>query len=183
MSECSCKDQIRLWKELGRWEEDDSCIPSIGDFMYYYWKDDGKGDCTADPNHVGIITDIDGNEITVIEGNKGQEHVVGYRHIEVDGRYIRGFGLPDFASKATENNAQSKSGYCLVQLPVLQKGSKGNSVKILQTLLNYHYGFQLSIDGSFGPATERVLKYFQEAKKLAVDGKCGPITWAALVVY
>ncbi len=57
-------------------------------------------------------------------------------------------------------------------------GSK-ESVKWLQWELNRH-GYACDIDGSFGPATDRLLRKFQKDHGLAVDGSCGPATRAAL---
>ena len=56
------------------------------------------GDCTGAPNHVGIVAKVNGTVLTIIEGNKGE--AVAYRTIQVDGRYIRGYGIPDYASMA-----------------------------------------------------------------------------------
>lgn len=70
-----------------------------------------------------------------------------------------------------------------VQLPVLKKGSTGDSVKALQILLT-GYGYSCGtagIDGDFGSATESALRAYQKDKSLTVDGKCGPKTWAALL--
>jgi len=64
----------------------------------YDWHDSGKGDCTGAPEHVGIVTRVSGSSIRVIEGNKS--NAVGYRNIRVNGRYIRGYCLPDYAAKA-----------------------------------------------------------------------------------
>jgi len=40
-------------------------------------------------------------------------------------------------------------------------------------------GWQISVDGVFGPQTEQVCRQFQTEKHLAVDGIVGPVTWAA----
>ena len=64
----------------------------------YDWQDSGSGDNTGVPDHVGIVVSISGNTIRVIEGNISDS--VGYRNIAVNGRYIRGYCLPDYASKA-----------------------------------------------------------------------------------
>lgn len=102
-TECSCSRMIALYKKIGRWKEADGYIPSPGDLIMYDWGDSGAGDNTGAPDHVGIVTSVSGKTIKVIEGNIS--NAVGYRAMSVDGRYIRGYCLPDFASKATSSAA------------------------------------------------------------------------------
>lgn len=97
--ECGCGEQIKLWKQMGRWQEADDYVPDVADVIYYDWDDDGKGDNTGWPDHVGMVVSVSGSTILVIEGNKSD--AVGYRNIQVNGKNIRGYGLPDYASKAT----------------------------------------------------------------------------------
>lgn len=97
--ECSCSEMVKLYQKLGRWVEDDAYTPRIGDVIFYSWKDNGVGDNILAPNHVGIVTDVKGSSITVTEGNMGAG-IVGMRTLQINGRYIRGFGIPDYASKA-----------------------------------------------------------------------------------
>ena len=59
-------------------------------------------------------------------------------------------------------------------METIKLGSKGESVKILQKTLN------LTVDGDFGPKTDKAVRDFQKKNKLIVDGKVGPKTWAAL---
>lgn len=99
-TEMSCHQMVLLYRQLGRWIENDAYVPSPGDVIHYDWQDNGVGDNTGTPDHVGIVTSCDGKTIRVIEGNVSNR--VGTRVLEVNGRYIRGFGTPDFASKATE---------------------------------------------------------------------------------
>lgn len=112
LGECSCSRVIELYRAKGRWQERDDYLPEVGDIIMYYWKD-GKDyattDCTAPPNHVGIVAARDGNTITVIEGNKGE--AVAYRTIQVNGRYIRGYCLPDYVSEATEEEDEEMVRY------------------------------------------------------------------------
>jgi peptidoglycan hydrolase-like protein with peptidoglycan-binding domain len=63
--------------------------------------------------------------------------------------------------------------------PTLRKGSNGDQVKSLQTLL-LAKGMKIEVDGDFGPDTAATLKKFQEAHGLLADAICGPMTWAAL---
>ncbi len=102
-AECSCLRQISAWQGKGRWKEDDAYIPDVGDFIYYDWQDDGKGDNKGVPDHVGIVTEVSGKSITVIEGNVSDS--VKYRHISANAKNIRGYGLPDFASKTKEEES------------------------------------------------------------------------------
>lgn len=70
-----------------------------------------------------------------------------------------------------------------IDLPMLQKGSCGDAVKALQNLL-IGYGYNLGsygADGDFGGKTDTALRAFQSARGLAVDGICGPKTWAKLL--
>ncbi|MBC8529550.1 peptidoglycan-binding protein [Christensenellaceae bacterium NSJ-44] len=64
----------------------------------------------------------------------------------------------------------------------IRRGSKGEAVREMQQLL-IAAGYALpkyGADGSFGAESEEALRKFQEANGLAVDGICGPKTWAAL---
>lgn len=99
-AECSCPRQIALWQKLGRWKENDSYKPSKGDIIYYDWDDSGSGDNKGTADHVGIVCSVDGNSFRVIEGNKSD--TVAYRDMKVNGKGIRGFGIPDYAKKATK---------------------------------------------------------------------------------
>lgn len=96
--ECGCGKMIELYKGLGRWQESDAYRPAPGDVIFYDWSDTGNGDNMNAPDHVGIVVSVSGNTTKVIEGN--MSNAVGYRTIAINGRYIRGFGLPDYASKA-----------------------------------------------------------------------------------
>ena len=100
--ECSCQRAINGYIDtgIGTWVEDDSYIPSSGDIIYYNW-DDGwnyeHSDLTAFADHVGIVVSCDGYEILVIEGNYQDQ--VQYRTIKVNGRFIRGFFIPNYNVK------------------------------------------------------------------------------------
>ena len=98
--ECSCSKVIELAKKMGIWVENDAFVPSIGDLILYDWDDNGKGDNTGAPEHIGAVVSVTNKVIKVIEGNKGGN--VDYREIPVNGKYIRGFVTPNFASKATK---------------------------------------------------------------------------------
>ena len=63
---------------------------------------------------------------------------------------------------------------------MLRKGSSGEYVKLLQSILKdkgYECG---AIDGKFGPKTLSAVRRFQEDKGLDVDGIVGPKTWKEL---
>ena len=101
-TECGCNAQIALWQKMGRWCENDAKVPEPGDYIYYDWDDNGVGDCKGGSEHVGIVEKVSGSTITVIEGNKS--NAVGRRTLQVNGRYIRGYGVPEFEKKATSTS-------------------------------------------------------------------------------
>ena len=66
--------------------------------------------------------------------------------------------------------------------PTVRRGSKGEDVKYVQTML-YKLGYSLGpcgIDSDFGQATEAAVKEFQRDHKLNADGVVGPLTYEAL---
>lgn len=66
-------------------------------------------------------------------------------------------------------------------------GSTGKEVTFLQKLLCSRGMYaRKSIDGSFGPKTEKAVKQYQQwisnhGGKLVVDGICGPATWTSIL--
>ena len=75
-----------------------------------------------------------------------------------------------------------------VYYPTIRMGtcsSKSSVVKTLQTMLN-SFGYNLVVDGSWGPLTQAAVLDFQKnhkdysGRQLAVDGCVGPLTWGAL---
>lgn len=101
-TECGCGKHIELFKKLGSWEENDAYVPKPADYIFYDWQD-GANYATTDnrggADHVGVVEKVVGQTITVIEGN--MSNAVGRRNLKVNGRYIRGYGVPNYAKKAT----------------------------------------------------------------------------------
>lgn len=100
---CNCQAMIALYKAAGRWEEQDFAVPKIGDIIFYDWDDDGAGDCVGTADHVGIVTAVDGDLLTVVEGNRSD--AVSERKLYAGARFIRGCGQPDYASLADDESA------------------------------------------------------------------------------
>ena len=62
---------------------------------------------------------------------------------------------------------------------LLRKGSKGVFVVQLQQKLKDR-GWKITVDGDFGPATDKVVRAYQKEKGLSVDGLIGPATWNSI---
>ena len=99
-TECGCPPMIRLYQDIDRWVEDDAYVPSPGDVIFYDWQDSGVGDNVGQSDHVGIVVGCTNGMTTIIEGNNS--NAVKLRQIAVNDRFIRGYGVPDFASKADD---------------------------------------------------------------------------------
>lgn len=63
--------------------------------------------------------------------------------------------------------------------PFLRQGSSGDAVSNMQQRLR-HLGFDVSVDGNFGPGTCAAIKACQQKNNLTADGVVGPKTWEAL---
>ena len=106
------------------------------------------------------------------------------RRIQAEGRW------PEFVKKTvaymkgatTVKNTTTKNTVTLtdkieVQFPVIQKGSKGTAVSMLQAMLG------VKVDGDFGNDTDTSLKVFQINVKLTADGICGKDTWPKVIEH
>ena len=184
-TEVGVGNMIDLYRRLGRWKEQDSYVPSPGDVIMYAWGDSGAGDCQSGASHVGIVVSCDGKTITVIEGN--YHNAVGYREIAVNGRYIRGFGLPDYASKATETDTPApaeKEATVNMELRMLKKGMSGNDVRAAMLLMKdkgYYPDAIPVTDKLFGPKMDAGVRKMQKEHNLGVDGIIGKNSWTYLL--
>lgn len=175
-TECGCNEMIKLFQKLGTWNESDSRVPNPGDIIFYDWEDSGSGDNRNSSDHVGIVERVVGDTITVIEGNYSQS--VKRRNIRVNGKYIRGYGVPKYDK---ENAPATSDSTVTVSLSVLKKGAKGEQVKAVQRML-YSMGYAIgSVDGDFGSKTETALRAYQKKKGLIVNGIVDQKTWNKLL--
>lgn len=106
-TECSCQNMIALFKRIGCWAENENRTPKAGDIIFYDWEDSGSGDNTGWSDHVGIVEKVAGGKITVIEGN--YKNSVARRTLAVNGKYIRGYGVPKY-SEAVATPAPASKG-------------------------------------------------------------------------
>ena len=191
-TECSCQKMIDLYKKKGRWQENDAYVPKVADILMYNWDDNGSGDNTGWADHVGIVAAISGDIMTIIEGNYSNS--VQYRTLRVNAKYIRGYCLPDYASKVT--NPEPKPTVAP------SKDKKNEAVREWQNAAIAD-GFKFpkyGADGEWGAECESVAKkaivkkyltykypnltkLVQKAVGVTVDGKCGSKTVAAIKAY
>lgn len=92
-------------------------------------------------------------------------------------------GRADFLAKAKAALLQQQAAAIVAATddprPVLHRGEDGDAVAGLQSRLRAH-GFDISVDGNFGAATELAVKQFQLQQELVSDGIVGPKTWDRL---
>jgi len=103
-TEVGAQELLQKFQAIGEWQEDERYFPKVGDVIFYDWDDRGYGDSKGRADHVGIVEALGTYSFTVIEGNMEVAGVsqVGRREVDYDGRFIRGFGIPDYASKAKD---------------------------------------------------------------------------------
>lgn len=145
-TECSCFYMVEALKKLGEWVENDAYTPSAGDIIFYDWGDSGSGDDTAAPDHVGIVEKVSNGKMTIIEGNYSNS--VKRRTLSVNGRYIRGFGVPKYSSNTSESNTSGTSSNASKTLKSVETVAKevidgkwGNGDERKKALVNAGYDF------------------------------------------
>jgi peptidoglycan hydrolase-like protein with peptidoglycan-binding domain len=84
--------------------------------------------------------------------------------------------VPDEAKVVDAATVVAKPASAKMAYPgkYVKVGSKGEAVKYLQKKLG------LTVDGAFGPATDKAVKALQKKHGLTADGVVGPLTWSKL---
>ena len=175
--ECSCGNMIELARKAGIWVENDAYVPKTGDTILYDWGDSGKGDCTGWPDHVGLVASVSGNTIRVIEGN--MSNTVGYRNLNVNGRYIRGFITPKFSTKATSSGSGTagtsgkKSVSEIAKEVIAGKWGNGDARKSAIKAAGYDYdAVQAEVNKQL-KGSSKTTKSVTEVAKEVIQGKWG----------
>lgn len=121
--ECSCyymKKKATTNKQIVK-------TPKINDLIIYDWNNNGTLD------HVGIITEISGNVLTVVEGNKSKQ--VGVRTINKNSFEI------DCYIRVPNNNTTVSTDLTTIAKDVI-KGKYGNGNERKQVLESMGYNYK-----------------------------------------
>ena len=120
-TECGCGSMVKLLQKIDSWDESDDRIPNVGDIIFFDWDDSGYGDNKALPGHVGIVEHVSGSTITVIDGNN-KDDAVDRRTIKINGRFIRGYGVPKYDNPPSSDTrspySNAVSAFCRPSAPV-----------------------------------------------------------------
>lgn len=106
--EISCYYLIEAAKKMGCWQENDAYVPSPGDAILYDWQDNGIGDNTGNPDHVGTVIEVhkESGYMVVEEGN--YSNAVKKRTLSINGKFIRGFITPKYDDNTVSAPGLSK---------------------------------------------------------------------------
>ena len=169
-----CRRSAELYKQHGHWFSE----PEIGDQIFFYYG--------GEINHTGIVTVVNGEEISCVEGNFADSVSRTYYKWRISSQ-IAGFGRPDWSVVANEQKAEDPvdtskpvdSGSCIK----LQYGDGMNipapEVKAWQNLLIFR-GYNLDpygADGEFGYTTQNATIQFQQASGLNANGIVEEDSW------
>ena len=204
-TECGCEPMINLFKGMGCWVENENRTPDVGDIIFYDWQDGGAGDNTGHSDHVGIVEKVSNGKITVIEGN--YKNAVSRRVLSVNGRYIRGYGVPKYDTEPHKvasainsavynwQKAAIADGFsfpkygadgqwgaeceAVAKKAICKKQVVGYKNKNLTKIVQAAIGVQM--DGLFGTKTRSAVIAYQKRKGLTADGIVGINTWKRIL--
>ena len=149
-AECSCPVMIQKAKELGIWQENDAYKPKVGDVLMYDWQDSGKGDNVGVADHVGIVVKVNGDTLTVREGNKNG--TVGNRTVKVNGKNIRGYITPHFEDDSATIPSESTNNTPSTEKPSNEADSASKQGKYIIGR-TYTINVRTSLNVRRGPGT------------------------------
>lgn len=146
-------------------------IANINDFAIgtVLWKSGHVGVYIGKENGVPMCVEAKGIDYGVIKSKVS------------DTKWSYGLTFSDIEYSYTTKVSGTSKGINPYGIPMrtLVKGAKGEGVKWLQWEL-IESGYNITIDGSFGPKTLNAVLAFQKSAKIDVDGKVGPQTRKAL---
>ena len=172
-TECSCNYMIEGFKRIGCWVENDAYTPKPADVIFYDWQDSGVGDDVGSSDHVGYVDSCDGVNIVVIEGNKN--NAVERRTLKVNGRYIRGFGVPKYTTDSVNNtnNNNKKSVEEVAREVIAGLSSTGEERKTKLANAGYDYNAVQSRVNAILSGSNTQKKSVEEVAREVLDGKWG----------
>lgn len=177
------------------------CPDKGANSMFAYAKDKGMpwGTISTIPEIVGLAVTFSGH-VGYYVGNGKVIEFKGFSYgcketVLSSGKWTHWYMLPfiDYGTEA-DTNTPAQGGtaepvkYTLGSR-LLKRGSKGDDVSHLQSILVEEMGYDLGtygakgdgVDGNFGEKTEKAVKRFQSFAQIEVDGKYGSITHKALM--
>lgn len=158
---------------------DYSYSPQIGDIILL----ETNSTYSDGPDHTAIVTGYNGSTVYTIEGNISGNQV-GERSYSVSSSKIWGYCNPAYSGSVTPPvDNTNPDNYTVPARDIYYSSSNvmtGSDVSWIQAVL-YQLGYNISIDGSFGPASKSVVQQFQSDYGLDVDGSVGPATRQKLI--
>ena len=170
-----CPYGINWFKARGLWVSRyaSNYNPQVGNIIYYDWGGDGVSD------HVGSIVAVNGNNLTVREGNKND--MLTDRTISKWSTLIMGYGSPDWGGATIITptpvviSGGSNGDYGIHRKDIIKLGqqhsinftghkiavdgipgveTRKNKIRCVQHAMNLDYGAKLVEDGIWGKKTD-----------------------------
>ncbi len=132
---------IEAAKKMGCWQENDTYVPSPGDAILYDWQDNGIGDNTGNPDHVGTVIEVhkESDYMVIEEGN--YSNAVKKRTLSINGKFIRGFITPKYDDNtvAAPGLSKDKDIKTIAHEVIVGLWGSGENRKKLLTEYGYSY--------------------------------------------
>ena len=132
---------IEAAKKMGCWQENDTYVPSPGDAILYDWQDNGIGDNTGNPDHVGTVIEVhkESGYMVIEEGN--YSNAVKKRTLSINGKFIRGFITPKYDDNtvAAPGLSKDKDIKTIAHEVIVGLWGSGENRKKLLTEYGYSY--------------------------------------------
>jgi hypothetical protein len=170
------------WQKQGRFGHE----PRPGAAVFFDWK---GGRSIGAIDHIGlVIAPLANGRVRTIEGNAaitGKSDGVWVHDRSTS--FIVGYGYPSYTGGAVKQAARQDAKPVALAKPgaapafpgLMALNKTGAGVRALQARLKAR-GWKITVDGEFGPQTDRIVRAFQKDKGLTVDGEVDPKTWSAL---